>query len=939
MMTATADANTNLVANLYADVLGRIPAAAEVNYWHNQLAAGQSVDSVVVGFVLSTEHRKNVIDGLYEQYLHRPAEPQGEDYWVNVLGQGVSEFQLLALLVGSQEYYNNHGGDDAGFIRGLYQDVLRRSTPPGPDEIGYWHSLMVNGTSRSSVAFGFINSPEFIGVGVDGMYRDFLRRDADPAGRSYWVGQFQQGATTLQIQRFLLDSSEYAGLAQKAVEPGSQLALLGGPINPTDDIKIEFADQQGFRLDVAPLSVATDEVSVVVPPLIDPATGQLATGTVSVQVLDNSVPVRPATIGAIQIQNLPHSSAPAGTLTEAYVKGALAALEQVQAQAAIATAMVNQASPTQAATLAPLSTAQFTTPALTADLAAEHDTLELVDRDLEELMLGQTQSVDLGTVGGKPATITAPGLQMLDDYLTAALDGVRTSPTKNGVDSGQQLAATAEANPSSDNFKNLILANTASSASSSDTLQTIGEAMFAFGVGMETGVLATAAAAPPILATPLPYFYFGSGLVIQSVGALLGEIGSPEGPAAIAELRKSADSMLHYAKDEINSISSQATGAIHDMLAAHSTTSADIQQAGPAGQIFVSGGMDVTIHQVIGDEATFEVSLTKKPQGVVTVNLTNGDPVHSNLSPSILVFTPDNWWLPQMVTLTAVDNQVADGNHNFALGMSSQSTQPDYQGVQPYPSQIFVTDVNNNHASIVVSPTSGLVTTEDGGSAPFNVHLTSRPLSQVRFALVSTDTKEGDVTQGTGILDATNWQNGITFTVVGKDDGVRDGIVPYVIMLGATQSQDPAYNGLNPSDVSVTHVDNGQPTPTPDTTGHWTGTFTETNPLQTISGNMTLDLKANPTYTTVVTGTMTLTDSGNSSFTSNVTGTVSGSRMVLNVSPLSPGFVIQQFIGTVTQDARGLRIDGNPQTGGGINFVDSSGGQTTGKFTIFNYPV
>src|SRR3569623_1479752 len=193
MLSVTADANAKIVSNLYADVLGRLAAPSEVDYWRGQLAAGQPQDSVVVGVVLSTEHRSNVVQGLYHDYLGRGTDPGGEAYWVNVLGQGVSELQLLALIVGSDEYYRNHGGDEAGVIRVLYHDVLQRPDPPGPSEIAYWHGVLESGRSRASAAEGFINSPEFIGVGVgvDEMYRDFLRRDADAGGRAYWINQFQ----------------------------------------------------------------------------------------------------------------------------------------------------------------------------------------------------------------------------------------------------------------------------------------------------------------------------------------------------------------------------------------------------------------------------------------------------------------------------------------------------------------------------------------------------------------------------------------------------------------------------------------------------------------------------------------------------------------------------------------------------------------------------
>lgn len=916
MLSATADANAKLAANLYADVLGRLAAPSEIDFWRGQLAAGLPVDSVVVGFVLSTEHRRNVVEGIYQDYLGRSPEAGGENYWVNVLGLGVSEFQLLALIVGSDEYFRNHGGDNAGFIRGLYHDVLQRPNPPGPSEIAYWEGVLNSGRTRASVAEGFINSPEFIGVGVDQMYRDFLRRDADAGGRAFWINQFQHGATTFQIQRFLLDSAEYNGVAQRSIEPGSQLVLMGQPIDPTADIVVEFADSQGYRVDVGPLKVATNQVTVAAPPLVDPATGQIGTGTVSVQVLQNGAPVRPATIGAIQIQSLPHSSFTPGTVTLAYVQGALQALEQVQSQLLSASAISATSAP--GAALLPLVSSDWATPELKADLAAEHDRLSQLNSDLIALLGPEPKpTFNLGTFGGSNVTLSVDELSMLDDMLFAGLDGVRTSPLKNGVDSGQQLAAAAEANPTAANFESLILGASGSSAPPTDTLETVSLAMFGFGSSLVLGGSLGTAANPLLLGTPIPYAIVGAGLLIQTAAELI----NPANADVVEDLRAAADSALYYSKNQINAITGVMGGFVHDMLAAHSVTAEDEQKAGPSGQILASGVSNLVIHEVIGDQAAFEVHLSKKPQGIVTITLSNTDPTRSTLSPSTLVFSPDNWWLPQRVSVTAVNSQVADGDHTIVITLSpAQSTTPDYQGILPVPSAVFVNDINDNRAGVIVSPTSGLVTTEDGASSQFVMQLTSKPRAPVRIVLVSSDTSEGDVTPGNVTFDATNWNTPRVFTVYGKNDGIREGIVPYTIIVGGTSSTDPAYNGLDVPDVSVVHIDNGQPTPTADTSGVWQGRFTETNPLGSISGDMTIQLQASPKFTTVVTGHVTTSGSG----TLDLIGTVAGTSFVFNID-LQPGFIIEQLTGQVV---------GGVMTGS-IYLQDSHGGVTTGSFTLY----
>ncbi len=53
-----------------------------------------------------------------------------------------------------------------------------------------------------------------------------------------------------------------------------------------------------------------------------------------------------------------------------------------------------------------------------------------------------------------------------------------------------------------------------------------------------------------------------------------------------------------------------------------------------------------------------------------------------------------------------------------------------------------------------------------------------------------------------------NWSTPRTITVTGLDDLVDDGDIGYSVVTGSATSFDVAYNGLNPSDVSVVNVDN-----------------------------------------------------------------------------------------------------------------------------------
>jgi hypothetical protein len=109
---------------------------------------------------------------------------------------------------------------------------------------------------------------------------------------------------------------------------------------------------------------------------------------------------------------------------------------------------------------------------------------------------------------------------------------------------------------------------------------------------------------------------------------------------------------------------------------------------------------------------------------------------------------------------------------------------------------------------IRVTPTLGLVTSESGGSAVFNVVLRTAPTSAVTIPISSSDTTEGAVSISSLTFTPANWRVPQTVTITGVDDTLTDGDIAYSIVLGAATSNDSAYSGLNPSDVSVTNLDN-----------------------------------------------------------------------------------------------------------------------------------
>jgi hypothetical protein len=208
-----------------------------------------------------------------------------------------------------------------------------------------------------------------------------------------------------------------------------------------------------------------------------------------------------------------------------------------------------------------------------------------------------------------------------------------------------------------------------------------------------------------------------------------------------------------------------------------------------------------------GQQATFTVVLDTRPTNDVTVNISSSDLTEGTVSPSSITFTPATWNIPQTVTATGVDDPDIDGPVNYSIILDpAVSTDVDYNGINP--ADVSVINADDESGGFVITPSSGLVTTEAGGQATFAIRLTTQPSGSVTLGISSSDLTEGTVSTSSVSFDSSNWNQNQIITVTGVDDLVADGNIPYSIITGAATSTDPNYNGLNPPDVSVVNQDN-----------------------------------------------------------------------------------------------------------------------------------
>jgi hypothetical protein len=219
--------------------------------------------------------------------------------------------------------------------------------------------------------------------------------------------------------------------------------------------------------------------------------------------------------------------------------------------------------------------------------------------------------------------------------------------------------------------------------------------------------------------------------------------------------------------------------------------------------------------------SSFTVVLDSEPTANVTLSASSSDTTEGALSPAALTFTagvcpgPGNWCTPQTVTVTGVNDDLADTNQNYTIQFTAASSaDADYNGLTP--ASLAALNTDNDTPGIAVSPTTGLITTENATTATFTVVLTSQPTGNVSIPLSSDTISEATVSPAALTFTAGvcpgpgNWCTPQTVSVTGVDDAipVADGSVAFTIITAAATSTDPDYSNRNASDVAGTNANN-----------------------------------------------------------------------------------------------------------------------------------
>lgn len=271
-----------------------------------------------------------------------------------------------------------------------------------------------------------------------------------------------------------------------------------------------------------------------------------------------------------------------------------------------------------------------------------------------------------------------------------------------------------------------------------------------------------------------------------------------------------------------------------------------------SGDVLVPGVTVTGTTQTVtegGGTGTFSMVLTAPPSAQVDIALASDDVSEATVMPGTVSFTSANWDIPQNATVTGVDDAVADGNVSFNVTTTATSGDTDYDGIAV--DDVAVTSIDDESANIVVSPTSGLTTTEAGGTAMFTINATVAPGGgeDIIVPLSSSNTNEATVQASVTLTSGGGYT--ATITVTGADDLVDDGEQPFTIITGDPTSANVTYDLLTAADVADVTGTN-----TDDDTAGFTVTPSAVEPVVTsetgTSGSFTIVLNSMPTADVVI---------------------------------------------------------------------------------------
>ena len=209
-----------------------------------------------------------------------------------------------------------------------------------------------------------------------------------------------------------------------------------------------------------------------------------------------------------------------------------------------------------------------------------------------------------------------------------------------------------------------------------------------------------------------------------------------------------------------------------------------------AAVLLSATSLTVTEASGSGRTATFTVKLATRPTADVVIGVSGDDATEGSVSPSQMTFTQSDWNQAQQVTVTAVDDDVVDGNVDWDVTLASPtSTDTDYSGLSSRTVDVSTTD---DDLSILSVSGGGEVAEGDSGTtsrATFTVTLSSASRQAVSVSYATSDgTAEAgsDYESATGTVTFSPGETSKTVAVTINGDDEAEGNETFTLALTST---------------------------------------------------------------------------------------------------------------------------------------------------------
>jgi large repetitive protein len=222
-----------------------------------------------------------------------------------------------------------------------------------------------------------------------------------------------------------------------------------------------------------------------------------------------------------------------------------------------------------------------------------------------------------------------------------------------------------------------------------------------------------------------------------------------------------------------------------------------------AGYVVAYSGIEPLFTNENGSQIRFTIKLRTRPtNNVIFSSISSSDTLAGVVSPNNLTFTNSNWSVPQVVTVTGVNNNFVNSSGlPYAVNIQSpSSTDPTYLGLLARTINFINSD--NDTRGYTFSKTRNFITSELGNQDSFTLRLNSQPIGgSVVIPISSSDTNEVIVSPSSLIFTAANWNVPQTITMTGVADSSVDGTKTVNLILG-TASASSSFRNYFPNTTS-----------------------------------------------------------------------------------------------------------------------------------------